>query len=93
MSVRSYRVATCDIDYISIQQSELVQSQTSIASTVLRMISVLLWFVALIVLLLVMGVDMNTVVVSGAAFLSAMTVSLSKVHVTSFTVNTLIDKR
>lgn len=41
------------------------------------MMSLLLWFVTLIVLLLVMGVEMNTVVMSGAAFLSAVTVALS----------------
>ena len=54
-----------------------LQSQASIASTVLRMMSLLLWFVTMIVLLLVLGVEMNTVVMSGAAFLSAITVSLS----------------
>ncbi|CDJ60495.1 hypothetical protein, conserved [Eimeria maxima] len=57
-----------------------LKSQASIASTVLRMMSLLLWFVTLIVLLLVMGVEMNTVVMSGAAFLSAVTVALSYIY-------------
>lgn len=47
--------------------------------------SLLLWFITMIALLLVMGVEMNTVVMSGAAFLSAITVSLS----TSITFTTL----
>ncbi|KAL8271140.1 hypothetical protein Esti_004908 [Eimeria stiedai] len=57
-----------------------LKSQASIASTVLRMISLLLWFVTLIALLLVLGVEINTVVMSGAAFLSAITVSLSYIY-------------
>ncbi|XP_026193928.1 uncharacterized protein LOC34618726 [Cyclospora cayetanensis] len=57
-----------------------LKSQASIASTVLRMMSLLLWFVTMIALLLVMGIEMNTVVMSGAAFLSAITVSLSYIY-------------
>ncbi|KEP60089.1 UNVERIFIED_CONTAM: transporter, small conductance mechanosensitive ion channel (MscS) family protein [Hammondia hammondi] len=57
-----------------------LRSQGSVASTVLRMISLLLWFVCAVVMLLVIGVDMNTVIVSGAAFLSALTVALSYLY-------------
>lgn len=42
------------------------------------MISVFLWIVTLVALLLVLGVDLNTVLVTGAAALSAMLVGLSK---------------
>lgn len=55
-----------------------VQSQASIASTVRRMISVLLWVISFIVFLLILGVNINTVIVSGAASLSAIIVALSK---------------
>nr|CEL76810.1 TPA: transporter, small conductance mechanosensitive ion channel (MscS) family protein [Toxoplasma gondii VEG] len=54
-----------------------LKSQASIASTVSRMISVLLWVISFIILLLVLGVDINTVIVSGAACLSAIIVALS----------------
>ncbi|CBZ54527.1 hypothetical protein NCLIV_049560 [Neospora caninum Liverpool] len=54
-----------------------LKSQASIASTVSRMISVLLWVVSFIILLLVLGVNINTVIVSGAACLSAIIVALS----------------
>ncbi|PHJ24646.1 small conductance mechanosensitive ion channel family protein [Cystoisospora suis] len=57
-----------------------LRSQGSVASTVLRMVSLLLWFICAVVLLLVVGVDMNTVIVSGAAFLSALTVALSYLY-------------
>ncbi|PFH37561.1 hypothetical protein BESB_040190 [Besnoitia besnoiti] len=57
-----------------------LRSQGSVASTVLRMISLLLWFVCAVVMLLVIGVDMNSVIVSGAAFLSALTVALSYLY-------------
>ncbi|PHJ25104.1 small conductance mechanosensitive ion channel family protein [Cystoisospora suis] len=54
-----------------------LKSQASIASTVRRMISVLLWVISFIVFLLVLGVNINTVIVSGAASLSAIIVALS----------------
>lgn len=69
-----------------------MQSQASIASTVLRMMSLLLWFVTVIALLLVLGVEINTVVMSGAAFLSAITVSLSTLTVPLLLVNKQIHR-
>lgn len=54
------------------------QSQASICKTVRRMISVVLWVATLVAMLLVFGVNLNTVLVSGAASISALVVALSR---------------
>ncbi|KAL8274718.1 hypothetical protein Esti_001433 [Eimeria stiedai] len=51
-------------------------SQASICKTVRRMISIVLWAATLVAMLLVFGVNLNTVIVSGAAAISALTVAL-----------------
>ncbi|KAL8452739.1 hypothetical protein Emed_001303 [Eimeria media] len=55
-------------------------SQASICKTVRRMISIVLWAATLVAMLLVFGVNLNTVVVSGAAAISALTVALSYIY-------------
>lgn len=57
-----------------------LQSQASICKTVQRMISVVLWVATLVAMLLVFGVNLNTVLVSGAASISALVVALSEWH-------------
>ncbi|KAL8424533.1 hypothetical protein Efla_005639 [Eimeria flavescens] len=57
-----------------------LQNQASICKTVRQMISVLLWAAAAVALLLVLGVDLNTVLVTGAAALSALLVALSYLY-------------
>ncbi|CDJ34001.1 uncharacterized protein EMH_0018340 [Eimeria mitis] len=55
-------------------------SQASICKTVRRMISVVLWVATLVAMLLVFGVNLNTVLVSGAASISALVVALSYIY-------------
>ncbi|KAL8447021.1 hypothetical protein Emag_004493 [Eimeria magna] len=55
-------------------------SQASICKTVRRMISIVLWAATLVAMLLVFGVNLNTVIVSGAAAISALTVALSYIY-------------
>ncbi|OEH74642.1 hypothetical protein cyc_01995 [Cyclospora cayetanensis] len=55
-------------------------SQSSICKTVQRMISVVLWVVTLVAMLLAFGVNLNTVLVSGAASISALVVALSYIY-------------
>eukprot|EP00922_Rhytidocystis_sp_ex-Travisia-forbesii_P029243 GHVS01042810.1.p1 GENE.GHVS01042810.1~~GHVS01042810.1.p1 ORF type:complete len:1550 (-),score=154.88 GHVS01042810.1:453-4616(-) len=55
-------------------------NQRQIVQVVERMLAILTWFAASVVILLVIGVDLNTVLISGAAVLSAITVSLSFIY-------------
>ena len=61
-----------------------MQSQASICKTVRRMISVVLWVATLVAMLLVFGVNLNTVLVSGAASISALVVALSQWFTTPY---------
>ncbi|KAL8447785.1 hypothetical protein Emed_004080 [Eimeria media] len=57
-----------------------VTNQVSICNTVEKMISLLLWVVTIVGLLLLIGLNFNTVLISGAATLSALTVALSNLY-------------
>lgn len=48
------------------------------------MISVVLWVATLVAMLLVFGVNLNTVLVSGAASISALVVALSQWFTTPY---------
>ncbi|KAL8273564.1 hypothetical protein Esti_002491 [Eimeria stiedai] len=57
-----------------------VTNQVSICNTVEKMISLLLWVITIVGLLLLIGLNFNTVLISGAATLSALTVALSNLY-------------
>lgn len=57
-----------------------LQNQVSICNTVRKMVSLLLWVVTVVALLLLIGLNFNTVLISGAATLSALTVALSELR-------------
>lgn len=57
---------------------ELVDSQEGIRSVFRRMVSLFLTFVALLIFLGFVGISVNTLVISGAASISSITVALSE---------------
>ncbi|KAL8433112.1 hypothetical protein ACSSS7_004135 [Eimeria intestinalis] len=57
-----------------------VTNQVSICNTVEKMISLILWVITIVGLLLLIGLNFNTVLISGAATLSALTVALSNLY-------------
>eukprot|EP00921_Rhytidocystis_pertsovi_P009621 GHVQ01015540.1.p1 GENE.GHVQ01015540.1~~GHVQ01015540.1.p1 ORF type:complete len:441 (+),score=52.07 GHVQ01015540.1:73-1323(+) len=57
-----------------------MKNQRELIKLVERLVSVLLWFGAVVTVCLLDGVDFNTILISGAALLSAITVSLSFIY-------------
>lgn len=72
-----------NVSVSSVVELLFCKNQASICKTVRRMISVVLWVATLVGFLLVFGVNLNTVLVSGAASISALVVALSKYRLLS----------
>ncbi|KAH7648333.1 multi-pass transmembrane [Cryptosporidium bovis] len=57
-----------------------LESQEGLAKVFKRMVSILLWFFASIFILIILGVDVNTLVISGAAVVSSISVALNRLY-------------
>ncbi|KAH8739775.1 multi-pass transmembrane protein [Cryptosporidium ryanae] len=57
-----------------------LESQEGLAKVFRRMVSILLWFFASIFILIIFGVDVNTLVISGAAVVSSISVALNRLY-------------
>ncbi|KAL7065685.1 mechanosensitive ion channel family protein [Cryptosporidium serpentis] len=55
-------------------------SQEGIVQVFRRMVSIFLWFFTGIIILLMLGIDVNTLVISGAAIISSLSVGLSYIY-------------
>lgn len=67
-----------EVYHLRKQLLQLVDSQEGIRKVFRRMVSLFLTFVALLIFLGLVGVSTNTLIISGAASLSSLTVAMSK---------------
>ncbi|KAH8581965.1 mechanosensitive ion channel family [Cryptosporidium sp. chipmunk genotype I] len=57
-----------------------LESQEGIAKVFKRMVSIVLWFFSSLFILIIMGVNVNTLVISGAAVISSISVALNRLY-------------
>jgi Flp pilus assembly protein TadB len=67
-----------DLYQMQKQLVTLIDSQKGIQNVFQRMVSIFLGFLCVLLFLVVLGLSVNTVFISGAASISSMTVALSK---------------
>ncbi|OII75046.1 uncharacterized protein cubi_03156 [Cryptosporidium ubiquitum] len=57
-----------------------LESQEGIAKVFKRMVSIVLWFFSFLFILIILGVNVNTLVISGAAVVSSISVALNRLY-------------
>ncbi|EEA05412.1 mechanosensitive ion channel family protein [Cryptosporidium muris RN66] len=62
-----------------------IDGQRGITNVLRRMLSVFLWFFTIVITLIVIGVNINTIFISGAALLTTVAISLSHMYSSFFT--------